>query len=199
MSEKTNPSVERTFSMIKPDGVERGIVGEVLSRIEKRGLKIVALKMTKPGLEHIDNHYPKDETWIARLGQKGFTVFEELGLSPIDVMGTDNQLEAGKKVREWLINYMNEAPVVAMVIEGIHAIEMMKKLAGSTLPSKADIGTIRGDFSTDSPAAANVGKRAIRNVIHISENKEEAEHEIAHWFSEEELFSDYKRFDQYGM
>jgi nucleoside-diphosphate kinase len=191
MAKEFGPSVERTFAMIKPDGVQRGIIGEILTRLEKRGLKIVALKMVKPTLEHIDEHYPKDEAWIARLGQKGFTVFEELGLKAMDVMGTEDKLEAGKQVRKWLVDYMTEAPVVAMVIEGVHAIEMVKKIAGSTLPSKAEIGTIRGDYSVDSPAAANVGKRAVKNLIHISENKEEAEHEISHWFSESEIHDDY--------
>lgn len=196
--ETLNLAVERTFAMVKPDGTQRGIVGEILSRIEKRGLKIVGLKMIKPGFKHIDEHYPKDEKWIARLGEKGFTVFAELGLDPKEIMGTTDKLEAGKQVREWLMSYMNEAPVVAMVIEGIHAIEMMRKLAGSTLPSKAEIGTIRGDYSTDSPAAANVNKRAIKNVIHISENKAEADHEISHWFSEAEIY-DYNRADHQAM
>ena len=197
-AEKNGAQQERTFAMLKPDGTQRGIIGEIISRIEKRGLKIIALKMVKPGLQHLDDHYPKDDQWIARLGEKGFTCFEELGLDPMDIMGTTDKLEAGKQVREWLISYMNEAPVVAMVIEGIHAIEMMKKIAGPTLPSKAQIGTIRGDYSVDSPAAANVNKRAIKNVIHISENEKEAEHEIEHWFSGEEIF-DYKRADHAAM
>ncbi|MFA7254280.1 MAG: nucleoside-diphosphate kinase [Patescibacteria group bacterium] len=195
---KSKLAIERTFAMVKPDGVQRSLVGQIISRFEQRGLKIVAMKMIKPGLEHIDNHYPKDEKWIARLGQKGFTTFEEMGLDPKEVMGTNDLLEAGTMVREWLIKYMNEAPVVAMVIEGIHAIDMVRKIAGSTLPSKAEIGTIRGDFSVDSPIAANLNLRPIKNVIHISENKEEAEHEISHWFSEEEIY-DYERADQSAM
>lgn len=198
MNAKTDPAVERTFTMIKPDGTCRGIVGEVISRIEKRGLKIVALKMVKPNIEHVDSHYPKDEAWVARLGEKGFTVFDELGIDPKEIMGTRDKLEAGKQVREWLINYMTEAPMVAMIVEGVHAIEMMRKIAGPTLPSKAEIGTIRGDFSVDSPMAANVNKRAVKNVIHISENKEEAAHEIAHWFSQEEIY-EYNRSDHSAM
>ena len=199
MPQKQSPAIERTFIMVKPDGVERGLIGEVLGRIEKRGLKIVALKMVKPSLEHLDNHYPKDDAWISRLGDKGFNVFKEYDIDPIEIMGTDNNLEAGRKVREWLINYMTEAPVVAIIVEGIHAIDMMRKIVGVTLPSKADIGTIRGDFSVDSPAAANFNQRAIRNLIHASENKGEAEQEIKHWFSEEEIFDDYTRVDLTGM
>ena len=198
MSSIKNPSLERTFVMMKPDGVQRGLIGEAISRFEKRGLKVVAIKMSKPSLEHIDNHYPKDEAWIERLGQKGFTVFEEYGINPIDVMGTDSKLETGKAVRQWLVDYMLSAPVVPMVIEGIHAIDMVRKIAGHTLPNKADIGTIRGDFSVDSPAAANLNKRAVKNIIHASENVEEAEAEIKHWFSDDEIYQ-YDRGDQSTM
>jgi nucleoside-diphosphate kinase len=193
------PVIERTFVMVKPDGVERGLVGEVIKRMEARGLKLVAMKMIKPTLEHIDKHYPKDEAWIARLGDKGFNIFKEYGLDPKDIMGTDNNLEAGRQVRQWVMDYMTEAPVVATVFEGIHAIDMVRKIAGSTLPNKAEIGTIRGDFSVDSPAAANFQKRAVKNIVHASETKEEAENEIAHWFSGEEIFDDYERVDLKGM
>lgn len=199
MSEKkSNPALEKTLVLVKSDGVQRGLIGEVISRLEKRGLKIIGLKMVKPTLEHLDEHYPKDEAWIARLGEKGFTVFEEYGLDPKEHMGTSDKREAGKMVREWLIDYLLEAPVVAMIIEGIHAVDMVRKISGTTLPSKAEIGTIRGDFSVDSPAAANLEGRAIKNIVHASENKEEAKHEIAHWFAAEEIY-EYKRSDHAVM
>ena len=192
------PAYERTLVLVKPDGVQRGLVGEVISRFERRGLKVIAMKMVKPSLEHIDEHYPKDEAWIERLGHKGFLVFEEYGIDPLEVMGTADKKEAGKKVREWLVNYLLEAPIVALAIEGIHAIDMVRKIAGTTLPNKAEIGTIRGDFSVDSPAAANIEGRSIKNIVHASETKEEAEKEIAHWFSEDELF-EYRRADESVM
>lgn len=187
-AKKSNPAIERSLVLVKPDGVQRGLIGEVITRLEHRGLKIIALKMVKPSLEHVDMHYPQDEEWIERLGHKGFTVFEEYGIDPKEYMGTNDKKEAGKMVREWLVNYLTEAPVVAMVIEGVHAIDMVRKIAGNTLPSKADIGTIRGDYSVDSPAAANLEGRAIKNIIHASENKKEADHEIAHWFAQEEIY-----------
>lgn len=198
IEKKTNLAIERTFVMVKPDGVQRGLIGEVIGRLEKRGLKIIAIKMEKPTLEHINDHYPKDEKWVERLGEKGFTVFEEYGVDPKEHMGTNDKKEAGTMVREWLVNYLTEAPVVAMVVEGIHAIDMVRKIAGPTLPSKAEIGTIRGDFSVDSPAAANLEGRAIKNIVHASENKEEAENEIKHWFSEDEIY-DYNRSDHTVM
>ncbi len=193
-----NMAIERTFVMVKPDGVQRGLIGEIIARFEKRGLKVVGLKMVKPTLEHLNDHYPKDEAWIERLGGKGFETYEKYGLDPVDVMGTGDKKEAGKMVREWLINYMTEAPVVAMVVEGIHAIDMVRKVTGPTLPNKAEIGTIRGDYSVDSPASANLNKRAVKNLIHASENKVEAEHEIGHWFAQEEIY-DYTRADHSAM
>jgi len=195
---KMRPAFEKTLVLVKPDGVQRGLIGEVIGRLEKRGLKIAGLKMIRPSFEHINDHYPKDETWIERLGDKGFKVFDEYGIDPKEYMGTNDKKEAGKMVREWLVNYLTEAPVVAMVVEGVHAVDMVRKIAGTTLPNKADIGTIRGDFSVDSPASANLEGRAIKNIVHASENKEEAEHEIAHWFAAEEIF-EYKRSDHTVM
>ena len=193
MSKKEKgPAYERTFVMVKPDGVQRGLIGEVIGRFEKRGLKVVALKMIKPSPEHVDNHYPKEDWWVERLGHKGFTVFEQYGMDPKKHMGTNVKIEAGKKVRQWLVDYLNEAPVVAMIVEGIHAVDMVRKIAGQTLPNKAEIGTIRGDYSVDSPAAANLEQRAIKNLMHASETVEEASHEIDHWFSGEDIH-DYKR------
>lgn len=179
--------IEKSLVLIKPDGVQRALVGEVIKRFEQRGLKIIALKMVKPSIDHINDHYPKDEKWIERLGEKGFTTFKEQGIDPKQAMGTADKKEAGKMVRKWLIDYMTAAPIVAFVVEGIHAIEMVRKIVGPTLPSKAPIGTIRGDFSVDSPAVANIQKRSVKNMIHASETPEEAASEIKHWFSEEEI------------
>lgn len=190
--------LERSFVMLKPDAVERGLIGEIIGRLERRGLKIVALKMLKPSVDHVDAHYPKDEAWIERLGEKGFGVFKEYSLDPKEHMGTDDKKEAGNMVRQWLVDYIADAPVIAMVIEGIHAINMVRKIVGATLPNKAEIGTIRGDYSIDSPAAANLAGRAVKNLIHASENVEEAKHEITHWFSEEEIH-DYDRAEHASM
>jgi len=190
--------IERTLVLVKPDGVQRGLIGEVISRFERRGLKIVALKMVKPSLDHIDSHYPKDKDWVKRLGEKGLPTFKQYGLDVKEFMGTDNTEKIGTEVRKWLIDYLSAAPVVAMIVEGIAAIEMVRKIAGPTLPGKAEIGTIRGDFSTDVPAAANLQKRAVKNIVHASENKEEAENEIGLWFSQEEITS-YDRTDHAAM
>lgn len=188
-----NPKEEKTFVLIKPDGVRKGLIGEVISRFERRDLKVVALEMFQPTADQIDNHYPKDEEWIKRVGGKTFATYEKYGYDPAEEIGTTDQLEAGKMVRGWLVEFMSSAPLVRMVVQGIHAIDMVRKIAGETMPYKADMGTIRGDFSNDSPLLANKEQRPVLNILHASETPEEAEHEIKHWFGKSPIY-DYKRF-----
>lgn len=191
----SHPKEERTVVLIKPDGVKRGLIGEIISRIEKRGLKIIALEMLHPTREQIDDHYPKNKEWIQRLGEKTLKNYKEFGFDPKKELGTDDPLEIGKMVRGWLINFMTSGPIVKMVVKGIHAIAMVRKIVGPSLPAEAEMGTIRGDFSVDSATAANRDKRAIHNIVHASENEEEARHELEFWFSPEEIY-DYKRAEE---
>ncbi|MDO8499757.1 MAG: nucleoside-diphosphate kinase [bacterium] len=185
---------ERTFAMIKPDGVQKGLIGEIISRFERRDLKIVAIEMFMPTMELIDSHYPKDEVWITRLGTKTMSTYNKYGINAKEVLGTDSELEIGKMVRGWIMDYMISAPLVRMVVEGNHAVDMVRKICGNTLPNLADMGTLRGDFSVDSPAVANSEKRAVMNLIHASETPEEAAHEIKHWFGDRQVIFDYARF-----
>jgi nucleoside-diphosphate kinase len=186
---------ERTCVIIKPDGVKRGLIGEIIRRFEQRGLKIVALSMIWATKDQIDNHYPKDDSWITRLGEKTLDTYRKYNIDPIKELGTDDPYKIGIQVREWLLDYMTSGPIVKMVVEGIHAIDMVRKIVGASVPAKAEMGTIRGDFSVDSPAVANREKRAIKNLIHASETFEEAKHEIEFWFGPEEIFN-YKRDDE---
>lgn len=180
--------------MVKPDGVRKGLTGEIIRRFEQRDLKIVALDMFMPTKAQIDEHYPKDEAWIRRLGQKSLATYEKYGVDPKKELGSNDEHEIGKMVREWLIDYMTSAPLVKMVVQGIHAVDVVRKIAGPTLPYKAEVGTIRGDFSIDSPRLANSEKRAVANLLHASETPEEAAHEIAHWFGKNAKMHGYKRF-----
>ena len=189
---------ERTFVMVKPDGVMRGLIGEVVKRIEQRGLKIIAMKMIHATPEKVDNFYPKDSAWVERLGNKGLKTFNEYKLDPIAELGTDNPAEIGAQVRSYIVDYMTMGPMVPMVVEGLHAISLIRKLAGDTLPVFAQPGTIRGDFSHDAPTAANIEGRGIFNIVHASETPEEAAHEIQHWFDASELH-DYDRSDHVIM
>ena len=188
-----NPKEEVTYVMLKPDGVRKGLIGEVIKRFEQRDLKIVALEMTKPDFDQVDNHYPKNEEWITRLGHKTLSTYEKYGYDAITELGTDDAAKIGPEIRKWLIDYMTSAPLVKMVVKGVHAVDVVRKIAGETMPYKADMGTIRGDFSIDSPALANAEKRAVMNIVHCSETPEEAAHEIKHWFGES-VIHDYKRF-----
>lgn len=189
------PKEERTLALIKPDGVKRGLSGEIVRRIEQRGLKIVAMKMIWATREQIDSHYPKDNAWIHRLGEKSLGTYQKYGIDPVAALGTADADEIGKMVRGWIVDFMVSGPLVKMVIKGVHAVDMVRKLCGNTLPNLADMGTIRGDYSVDSPALANSDKRAVHNIIHASETPEEAEHELKYWFSPEEIH-DYKRAEE---
>jgi nucleoside-diphosphate kinase len=192
---KQHPKEEMTFVMIKPDGVKRGLIGEIIRRIERAGLKIVALEMYQPTKEEIDSHYPKDEAWITRLGHKTLSTYEKYGYDAMEEMGTARAEEIGPHVRGWLIEYMCSGPVVKIVVQGIHAVDMVRKIRGNTQPVLSEMGTITGDFSADSAAAANKDKRAIFNLAHASETPEEAAHEIEHWGMKKKIHQ-YKRVEE---
>ena len=180
---------ERTYLMIKPDGVKRGLTGEIIRRIEQRGLKIIALEMIQPTEQQMDDHYPQDEAWRKRIGEKTLATYEKYHIDADTALGTHDPLAIGNMVRTWLIDFMTSGPVVKIVVEGIHAIDMVRKLCGNTMPYLAEMGTVRGDFSVDSPAEANRAKRSVHNLVHASETIDEANHEIEHWFEHEQIHS----------
>jgi nucleoside-diphosphate kinase len=192
-TKKRSIKEERTFLMLKPDGVRKGLIGELIHRLEQRDLKIVALEMFQPTREQVDEHYPKDAAWIKRLGEKSLKTYAQYNIDAIKELGTDDPDEIGKMVRKWLIDYMVSAPLVRMVVQGVHAVDMVRKIVGPTMPYLAEMGTFRGDFSSDSAALANSEKRAVMNLAHASETPEEAKHEIEFWFGDKPIFS-YKRF-----
>lgn len=190
-----HPREEVTFLMVKPDGVKRGLTGEIVRRLEQRGLKIIALTMETPTRDKIDGHYPKSKEWITRLGNKTLDTHKKYGIDPRKHHKSTDPYAIGKEIRGWILDYMTSGPVVKMIVKGIHAIDMVRKLAGVTIPYKADVGSIRGDFSVDSPAAANKDKRAVHNLVHAAENQQEAKHEISYWFTKKEIH-DYKRVEE---
>lgn len=188
----SNPAIilgmERTLILLKPDAVKRGLVGEIISRFERAGLKLAAAKMVRADEELANKHYPLERTeFIEGMGKKSIDNYKDLGIDPIEEFGSDDPHEVGKTVQGWLVEGITSGPVIAMVLEGPHSVELVRKLAGNTLPIKAEPGTIRGDYSFDSSFLANSQKRTIHNLIHASGDKKEAEFEINLWFSEEEL------------
>ncbi len=188
-----HPKEEKTFVLIKPDGVRKGLVGEIVKRFEKRDLKIVALEMFHASRKEIDDHYPKDETWIRRLGEKTSGTYQKYGHDPKRDFGTTDLIKIGKTVRGWLIEFMTGGPMVRMVVQGVHAVDMVRKIVGPTMPYLAEMGTIRGDYSADSAISANIERRAVSNLVHASETPQEAAHEIKFWFGKNPIFK-YKRF-----
>lgn len=175
---------ERTLVLIKPDGVKRGISGRIISRFEDTGLKIIAMKMKWADEEHAGKHYPLDEEWAKKVFEKAKTSAEKEGRQ----MMLKNYLELGKDIRKKNIDFIKEGPVIAMVLEGPHAIEIVRKIIGHTEPKQAIPGTIRGDFiSIESYAVADAEGRVARNLVHASDSLENAKREIGLWFKKDEI------------
>jgi nucleoside-diphosphate kinase len=183
---------ERTFVIIKPDGVQRSLIGEILKRYERAGLKVVGMKFGIAEEAKFWSHYNKDDAWFLKKGTKIASDKKEAGL-PSD----REPMEYGKDIIRQLVKFMTSGPVLMMVLEGNQAVAVVTKLTGSTEPSTSDVGTIRGDYTLDSYTIAAVHDRAVRNLIHCSDAVSEAEREIAIWFKEEELVN-YK-FAQNGI
>ena len=183
-----HPKEERTLIIIKPDGVQRNLVGEIISRFEKVGLKIAAMKMIVPTPEHVEAHYTLDPNWRIITGEKSIKAYTDRGQKhPISA----DPMEVTAVILRKLKAYIASGPVIPMVFEGAHAVEVVRKIVGGTEPRGAVVGTIRGDFVLDSYAMADSDDRSVRNLIHASGTVPEAEKEIKHWFKKEEII-DYK-------
>ena len=154
--------MERTLILLKPDALQRGIVGEIITRFERVGLKIVATKMLQPDYDHYHHHYEGISKMISRRGQTVFDV---------------------------TLDMMQKGPVIAIVLEGVEAVGQVRKMVGTTEPKSAQPGTIRGDYAHVSFAYADARNLGIANLIHASGDVDEAKQEIAHWFSDKDLFS----------
>lgn len=179
-----HPKKERTFVAVKHDGVQRSLIGEIIKRIERTGLKIVAMKMFVPTREQATEHYGKDDTWCTKVGER-----------TIDNLKRENKsiektaVEYGREILDELLRYLAIGPIVAFVVEGNQSVGIVKKLVGGTEPLSSDVGTIRGDFTIDSYEISNKDGRCVRNLIHCSDKPEEAEREINIWFKPEEIIN----------
>ncbi len=184
---KKAPHQERTFVMLKPDAVQRGLIGELIKRFEATGLKCSAMKMFMADEKRIFEHYNKDEAWFMK---KGVRTVEDLKEQGLEV--TKEPIEYGKDIIRANANFMMQAPLLAMVWEGNQAGAVVKKIVGSTEPSTSDVGTIRGDLTIDSYSHSSYEDRAVRNLIHCTDPEdgpEEAEREIALWLNEDEIMN----------
>jgi nucleoside-diphosphate kinase len=180
----SHPKRERTLVVIKPDGIQRSLIGEIIGRYERIGLKLVGVKMVTPTAELIEKHYTLDPEWRLKTGQKTIKGYTDKGLTPPQT----DPLKVTETLLKRLITYMTTGPVIAMVWQGAHAVEIVRKLTGGTEPLMSDVGTIRGDFVLDSYRTSDADGRTIRNLIHASGSVKEAGDEIAHWFKPDELF-----------
>lgn len=178
-----HPSDERTLVIIKPDGVQRSLVGEIIGRFEAVGLKLVGMKMMIPVAEKVEEHYTLDPAWRRVTGEKTIKSYKEKGMAP----PSEDPLEITAKILANLKKYLTSGPVIFMVLEGAHAVKIVRKLGGGTEPLTSDVGTIRGDYVLDSYEMADTDKRAVRNLIHMSGSVDEANAEIKHWFIDSEL------------
>jgi nucleoside-diphosphate kinase len=176
---------EKTLVIIKPDGVQRSLIGEIIRRYERVGLKLIAMKMVQATEDMATKHYYEvgGDEWIEEVGRKARAAYEKKGQESPYKTNKDN----GWAVLKANAKYLSAGPVVAMIWQGASAVELVRKLTGATAPLLADVGTIRGDFTLDSYALADTDQRSVRNLIHASGTTDEAKKEIKIWFKEEEL------------
>lgn len=176
---------EKTFVVIKPDGIQRTLVGEIIQRIELSGLKLLAVKIILPAEETVERHYTIDPEWVRKVGQKSIDGYVTKNIRP----PTLDPIILGQKVLRRMVKYMTSGPIIVMIWQGAHAVGIVRKIIGGTEPLISDVGTIRGDFVLDSYQMAEQGDRAVRNLVHASGSAEEAEKEIAVWFRPEEILN----------
>ena len=175
---------QRTLILIKPDGVQRSLIGKIISRFERVGFKIVGLKIFVPTQEQIKQQYGPTQQAIEAQGKRSIENQAKKG-----IIVQQSPYEHGLEIFNWNKKFISSGPVVAIVLEGNQVIEIVKKLIGATEPLISDPGTIRGDYTLDSYEIADADKRAVRNIIHRSATPQEAEKEIAIWFKLEEILN----------
>lgn len=176
---------ERTLVLVKPDGVQRSLIGEVIRRYEKCGLKLIALKMLIPSKKKALDHYSIDPDWALKAGTKTFESYRAKGLP----LPGDDPVSFAEGIRRQLVLFLTSGPVVAMIWQGMSAVGVVRKITGGTEPLSSAPGTIRGDYTIDSYTSSNEDSRAIRNIIHSSSSVEEAEKEIPIWFEKSEILA----------
>ena len=179
-----NNMIQKTLVLVKPDAMERGLAGEIISRMERVGLKIVACKLVQADHELAEKHYPVTDEWYSKVGNNSIGDCEKYGFEAKEVMGTKDPIEMGKMIHLWNVDQFTGKDIMALIFEGVHAIEAARKLAGATVPLMAAPGTIRGDLTSVSALSENSEKKTIRNLVHTSGDVDEAKREISLWFGE---------------
>lgn len=176
--------IQKTLVLIKPDAMERGLAGEIIARFERVGLRMADCKIVQASEKLASEHYPITDEWLTKVGNNTLSDCEKFGIDVLKTMGTNDPIKIGKKVHQWNKEHIISGPIMVLVLEGIHAIEVVRKLCGPTLPLLAPPGTIRGDYSSASAISENAHGKAIRNLVHASGDEDEARREIKLWFNE---------------
>jgi nucleoside-diphosphate kinase len=174
---------ERTLVIVKPDGIQRSLLGEIIKRYEQSGLKLIAMKMVEATPPMIEKHYMLDPEWMRKTGEKNIKAYVDKGLKPPHT----DPIKQSKVILEKLKKYYTSGPVILSIWQGANAVQIVRKLTGGTEPLSSDVGTIRGDYVIDSYKIADDDGRSIRNLVHASGSVKEAEDEIKHWFNETEI------------
>ncbi|MEK7095011.1 MAG: nucleoside-diphosphate kinase [Patescibacteria group bacterium] len=177
-------NIQQTLILLKPDAVQRGLIGTIISRFEQVGLKMTAIKMVHPRKEDVDQHYALTDEWMRGVFEKSKAKYDANG----EAFPWTDHVAYGTEIKRGLMDFLMAAPIVAMVWEGEGAVAIIRKLVGSTESAGSPAGTIRGDFSHDSYSLSNNQNRPLRNLIHASGTPEEAKNEIAVWFTDTELY-----------
>ncbi len=175
---------ERTLVLLKPDAIQRALIGEIIRRIENTGLKFVAFKLLIATEAQLVRHYNKDEKWFLEKGTRIVNDRTAHGL-PIE----KEAIAYGKEIIDSIVKFMTAGPILAIVVQGNESVAVVKKIVGATEPKSSDVGTIRGDYTIDSYDHSSVQNRAVRNLIHCSESPDEALRELAVWFTPQEVIS----------
>lgn len=174
----THPKQEQTLVILKPDAIQRSLMGTIIARIENTGLKFVAMKMLLPTADQCWTHYNKNDEWFMK---KGTRIVEDRKAQNLPI--EKEAMDYGKDIIKSNVDFFTSGPVLAFIVEGNQSVAIVKKIVGGTEPTTSDVGTIRGDLTVDSYALSSIDNRAVRNLVHCSDSPEEALREIPIWFT----------------
>ncbi len=186
--------IEQTLVLLKPDALQRSLIGQIITRFENAGLKIISMKMLQADEELAKKHYRIEEKWAKQVYEKTKASYEKEGKK----IPYKDHNETARAIQKMNMQFLREGPVIAIALEGPHAIEIVRKMVGLTEPRQAAPGTIRGDFAiVESYMLADSKKRVLRNLIHASDSIENAKREISLWFDNSELHNYAKELDKH--
>lgn len=173
--------IQEVLVLIKPDAMKRNLSGKIISMFEDSGLKIEKIKLVKATSEQAEKHYPNTDEWLTSVGNKSLTFYQENNLKAEDFFEKTDAKSVGIEIKKRLVDFLTSGPMIAIIFSGFEAIKTARKIAGATLPTNAEMGSIRGTFSNDNPMSSAMEKRCIYNLVHVSDSEEAVETERKIW------------------